>query len=160
MTKRLNILKNSLEKKQNDFDVKLQNHFDTVKLANGQPLNDKKNGKATLSKWEKQNDALRNLNESIEKTKAAIEKEERKIANIESVQLPLEIQELIQSGVLVQWRKFPRFFFVVGVEKARIAFTENGLVSHKYYKEIETHEQREKFRLVYNDLLAKLQAKV
>jgi len=160
MKTRLEILKNSLEKKQNDFDAKLKTHFDTVKLANGQPLNDKKNGQSTLNKWEKQNDALRNLDKSIEKTKSAIDREQRKISNVESVELPAEIQELIKSGVLVQWRKFPRFFFVAGVEKGRIVLTENGLVANKYYKDIECKEQRDKFRLVYNDLLSKLQAKV
>ena len=54
MTKRLDILKNSLAKKEKEFDAKLQNHFDTVKLANGQPLNDKRNGRATINLWERQ----------------------------------------------------------------------------------------------------------
>ena len=50
MSKRLEILKNSLVKKEQQFNEKLQTHFDTVKQSNGQPLNDKRNGQATLNK--------------------------------------------------------------------------------------------------------------
>ncbi|HCT4330268.1 TPA: hypothetical protein OT071_003536 [Morganella morganii] len=67
MSRRLSILKSSLEKKEAKFNEKLQAHFDTVKQANGQPLNDKRNGKSTLDKWNKQSDALRNLEKSIQK---------------------------------------------------------------------------------------------
>ncbi len=41
---RLEILKNSLEKKQAKFNEKLNEHFMEVRRANGQPLNDKRNG--------------------------------------------------------------------------------------------------------------------
>ena len=57
-TKRLEILEESLKKKQQLFDRRLQNHFDTVKQTNGQPLNDKRNGHATLDKWDRQNESL------------------------------------------------------------------------------------------------------
>jgi hypothetical protein len=67
MTKRLEISKVSLIKKEALFDVKLQNHIDTVRMVNGQPLNDKRNGRTTLNNWEKQNDSLRTLKESIQK---------------------------------------------------------------------------------------------
>ena len=73
MTKRLEVLKASLVKKEAELDRRMQAHFDTVKEANGQPLNDKRNGQATLNKWEKQNDAIRNQQAEIEKTKRAIE---------------------------------------------------------------------------------------
>ena len=73
---RLEILKNSLIKKEKQFDDKLQNHINTVKQANGQPLNYKRNGRATLNKWDRQNESLRNLKDSIQKTKDEIEKEE------------------------------------------------------------------------------------
>ena len=49
MTKRLDILKASLEKKEAAMDAKISEHFATVKEANGQPLNDKRNGAATSS---------------------------------------------------------------------------------------------------------------
>lgn len=59
MSKRLGILKASLAKKEARFNERLQHHFDTVAQANGQPLNDKRNGRATLNKWDKQSDAQR-----------------------------------------------------------------------------------------------------
>jgi len=82
MSKRLEILKNSLKKKEQNFYNKLKNHICTVRQANGQPLNDKRNGQATLNKWEKQNESLRNLKQSIQKTKDAIEREEGKIKKV------------------------------------------------------------------------------
>ncbi|MGN6746881.1 hypothetical protein, partial [Neisseria sp. P0024.S002] len=58
-SRRMEILQQSLAKKQAAFDKRLQNHFDDVLSANGQPLNDKRNGQATLNRWERQNDGLR-----------------------------------------------------------------------------------------------------
>ena len=54
-SKRMEVLQRSLEKKQTKFDRQLQKHVDDVRGANGQPLNDKRNGRATLNRWEKQN---------------------------------------------------------------------------------------------------------
>ena len=81
---RLEILENSLIKKQEKFDTKLSEHFADVKSANGQPLNDKRNGHVTLNRWEKQNASLLNCEKEIEKTKEAIEKEKRKIVDREN----------------------------------------------------------------------------
>ena len=78
MSKRLEILKNSLAKKEQDLANRFDTHFKTVKQANGQPLNDKRNGQATLNKWDRQSDGIRTAQESIEKTKRAIEFEEGK----------------------------------------------------------------------------------
>lgn len=47
---RLEILQNSLAKKNAVVDAKISNHFATVAQANGQPLNDKRNGAATFKK--------------------------------------------------------------------------------------------------------------
>lgn len=47
---RLEILKNSLAKKQAAFDAAFTEHTDDVKSANGQPLNDKRNGAATFKR--------------------------------------------------------------------------------------------------------------
>ena len=55
---RLDILKASLEKKQAEFNRKLNEHFADVKRTNGQPLNDKRNGYSTMKRWDRQNDAL------------------------------------------------------------------------------------------------------
>lgn len=155
MATRLEILKASLEKKKAKFDEKLDNHIATVKQANGQPLNDKRNGQATLNKWERQNDALRNQQKEIEKTERAIEREEGIAAGVEHVRniLPTSIVSLIDSGVLVQWRKHPNTFFVDGVEKARIVWDfKKKVLAHKYLTAITDKEQYAKFRDVFNEL--------
>jgi len=159
MSKRLEVLKNSLEKKNKLFDDKVQNHFDTVKQANGQPLNDKRNGAATMRKWEKQNDSIRNTKKSIEKTEAAIEREESKIANVNAQYVPDEIKKLLDDGTLTQWRKYPNRFFVKGVERARIVLIDDTTVAHVYLKEIPNQEQYTVFRNVFNALNHALNAK-
>ncbi len=154
-TKRLEILENSLAKKQQQFDKKLKAHFADVKRANGQPLNDKRNGQATLNRWDKQNEALKNLEASIKKTKEAIEKEQYKIANVEDAKenLPQVILDLLETKELNQWRRHPNTFFVKGVEKARIVYLyKEKNVAHRYYKSIPTEEQRKIFKDCYNKI--------
>jgi hypothetical protein len=154
-TNRLKILQQSLRKKESLFDVKLKVHFDTVKQANGQPLNDKRNGRATLNKWDRQSDSLRALQNSIEKTKAAIKHEEGKIYAVEFSKeyLPPQILVLVESGELIQWRKHPNRFFVPGVDKARIIWDEKDKVlAHQYTKEITDKEQWKKFVQTFNSL--------
>lgn len=155
MSKRLDILRASLEKKQRLFNDKLQNHFDTVKQANGQPLNDKRNGGATLARWDRQNDNLRRIDESIRKTQDAIEREECTIRHVEktTAELPDPIRALIASGELIQWRKYPNICFVAGVKKARIGWDyRKKVVYHKFYDEIQDEKQRKTFANVYNTL--------
>jgi len=162
MSKRLEILENSLAKKQQQFNDKLQSHIDTVKQANGQPLNDKRNGQATLSKWERQNASLRSLKESIEKTKQAIELEKGKIIDVEHANkaIPPEILKLVEKGELKQWRKHPNTFFVEGVDKARIVWdAKRKILAHKYLKSITEPGQRVKFARMYNGLSAVLNEK-
>lgn len=152
MSKRLAILKASLSKKEALFSDKLQQHFDTVKQANGQPLNDKRNGQATLSKWDKQSDALRNLESSIQRTKDAIEREEMKIALAESVDVPDFMQKAIEDGLITQWRKYPRFFFVTGVKHGRIVLNEETrMIAYRYLSKV-TKEEYPTFRDVFNKL--------
>lgn len=152
MSRRLEILKASLAKKQTLFDQRLQQHFDTVKEANGQPLNDKRNGRTTLNKWDKQSDALRNLEGSIQRTKDAIEREEMRIALAESVTIPVYMQEAIDAGLITQWRKHPRFFFVNGVKHGRIVLNEeNGTIGYRYLNKV-SKEEYPTFRDVFNKL--------
>ncbi|WP_262264184.1 hypothetical protein [Pantoea dispersa] len=152
MSKRLEILKASLAKKEARFDERLQNHFDTVSQANGQPLNDKRNGRATLDKWDRQSDSLRVLQESIQRTKEAIEREETKIANVSLVELPAYLQQAIDDGLITQWRKHPRFFFVVGVNSARIVLDEEtGIIGHRYLSKV-SKDEYPTFRDVFNKL--------
>jgi hypothetical protein len=155
-TKRLEILENSLLKKEALFDEKLQSHFDAVRQANGQPLNDKRNGQATLNKWERQNGSLRKLQGGIEATKAAIEREEETIKHVKNVteNLPKEITDMLDSGILIQWRKYPNIFFVKEVDKARIIWdAKKKIVAHKFVNAI-SGEQRKKFAEIFNTLYA------
>ena len=159
MSKRLEILKKSLEKKEQKLNAKFDQHFASVKQANGQPLNDKRNGQSTLNKWEKQDEAIRNLKKSIEKTKNAIEIEEGKISWIKYTNtiVPKEILDLVEKGELIQWRKHPNHFFVPGVDKARIWWDESRkAVAHKYAHLITAQDQRTKFVRLYNGLNALL----
>jgi len=158
MTKRLEILKNSLDKKENILNQKFDNHFATVKQTNGQPLNDKKNGAKTLNKWEQQNNSIRNQFKEIEKTKKAIEREEFKITCCENVlkDLPDPILKLLENGILTQWRKFPNRFFVKDGGRGRIVWeqkTKKLLCSH--VPEIGTNE-RKNFADCFNQLKKEL----
>ena len=87
-SRRMEILQQSLAKKQAAFDKRLQNHFDDVLSANGQPLNDKRNGQATLNRWERQNDGLRTADKEIEKTQRAIEREQAAIDRVNNADIP------------------------------------------------------------------------
>ena len=152
MSTRLDILKASLAKKEAKFNERLQNHFNTVKQANGQPLNDKRNGQSTLNKWDKQSEALRRIEDSIQRTKDAIEREEAKIASANSISLPEFMQKAITDGLITQWRKFPRFFFVNGVKHGRIVLDEKtGLIAHRYLSKV-AKDEYPIFRDVFNAL--------
>lgn len=156
---RLIILENSLAKKKELFSDKLSSHIDTVKQANGQPLNDKRNGASTLSKWDRQSDSLRTLDESIKKTENAIEREKSKIAGVEyaNKNIPKVILDLVENGTLNQWRKYPNRFFVNGVDKARIIWdVKDKNVSYKYLRQIPNKEQFDKFKEIYNTLYNQL----
>lgn len=154
---RLDILKSSLEKKKAKFDSMLDAHIKDVKSANGQPLNDKRNGHVTMRRWDKQNDALTNMQKEIEKTKSAIEYEEGKIRGLarEKGCMPKEITDLIDNGTLKQWGKYPHIMFVEGVDKARIIWDDKKkVVMHKFTNALTDKEQRSKFAQVYNSLHA------
>lgn len=155
-TKRLEILENSLAKKEAELDRRIEEHFATVRLANGQPLNDKRNGRAVMARWDRQSDMIRKTKENIEKTKNAIEKEKNKIAWVECFDVPPAIQELLDTGVLIQWRKHPNRFFVKGVKKGRIIY-KDGKILMSYFKDIPNKEQFNIFRNVCNELQKKLQ---
>lgn len=156
---RLDILKASLEKKQAEFNRKLNEHFADVKRTNGQPLNDKRNGFATMKRWDRQNDVLSRMQKEIEKTQTAIEREESRIRCIDRNKnsMPEEIQELIDNGTLKQWGKYPHIMFVEGVDKARIIWdSKKKTVMHKFVSSITDTEQRKKFARVYNSLNASI----
>jgi len=160
MSKKLEILKQSLIKKEEQLRKRFDDHFASVRQANGQPLNDKRNGQATLNKWERQDDAIRTLKASIKKTKNAIEFEEGRIKGVDYVNqnlIPKEILALVESGELIQWRKNPTHFFVPEVDKARIWWDKKrNVVAHKYVHLITEQAQRTKFVRLYNPLCLSL----
>lgn len=154
-SKKLEILKQSLIKKEAKLDELLRIHFRTVEEANGQPLNDKRGGEATLAKWDAQSDAIRNQQAEIEKTRAAIADEELKLDDVASwyKKMPKVITDLIDAGTLVQWRRYPHIMFVTGVDKARIVFDgKTGGIAHKYVGQIHDKAQYAIFRDVYNGI--------
>ena len=150
-TKRLEILEKSLAKKEAEFDRRIEEHFATVGLANGQPLNDKRNGRAVMARWDRQSDMIRKTKEDIEKTKTAIETEKNKIAWVECFNAPPAIQELLDTGVLIQCRKQFNRFFVKGVEKASLIY-EDGKLLMSFFKDIPNKKQLNIFRKVCNEL--------
>ena len=159
---KLEILEGSLEKKEAILDQKIEAYVKDVRRANGQPLNDKRDGHKTIARWDKKNDVARNQKRSVEKTENAIEYEKGLILEVSRANedLPEEILELVKSGVLTQWRKHPTTFFVVGVKKARIHWDlKKGILSYKYYQEIPDLEQRKLFAKVYNGLKQQLNPK-
>jgi hypothetical protein len=157
MNSRLTVLQQSLAKKEAAFDAKLDQHFLSVKATNGQPLNDKRNGAATMRRFDSQNDSLRTAKQGIERTKEAIERERSKIANTERVAdtLPQAVKDRLTDGTLEQWRKHPTTFFVVGVAKARIVVLDGGkVIAHRYLSSITDPEQRRIFARTFNELRA------
>jgi hypothetical protein len=161
-TKKLEILKKSLVKKEKLFEEKLQCHFETVAQANGQPLNDKRNGRATIKKWDRQNDSLHNLKESIKKTENAIEREEGRIYAGDAcyATMPKIMTDMIDNGTLTQWRRHPNTMFVKGVDKARIIWDEKKqTIFYKYAANIPDQTQFAIFKQVFNDLHAGISQK-
>lgn len=159
---RLDILKSSLKKKEAKFDTMFESYVEDVKSANGQPLNDKRNGAATMNRWNKKDLALSKQNDEIQKTKEALSKEENKIKNIYTFKdsMPQCIVDLIDKGILKQWGKYPHILFVDGVDKARIIYDQKKrIVAHKFVSDITDKEQRSKFAKVYNELYQTLNKK-
>ena len=152
---RLKILKSSLKKKEDKLDKKINEHFGDVASANGQPLNDKRNGPATMRRWNRQNNAISNLQKEIDKTKTAIEREEGKRIGMARNKdlMPKEITDLIDNGILTQWGRHPHILFVSGVDKARIIWdNKKRVVMHKFVNSLKDKEQRKIFARVYNSL--------
>lgn len=126
-TARLEMLKASLEKKKEKLDALFNMHFDDIQGANGQPLNDKRNGRSTLSRWDRQSERIRKAKLEIEKTEKAIEREQLFLENKDR-DVPEWLVEMVDAGELTQWKKHPNTFFVPGVDSARIRIdTKTGI---------------------------------
>lgn len=159
MTKRsrLDVLKTSLQKKRAKVDDAFGNHFADVKLANGQPLNDKRNGSATMDRWEKQSNAIRNARHEVTKTERAIKREEGKLADVEYAngRLPQYVLDMVSAGEITQWRKHPNVFFVPDVDNGRVFVDlDTGAIGVRHMHAI-PENQYPKFRDTVNKMLAK-----
>lgn len=158
MATRIQILEESLLKKSSLVDSKLDAHFTSVAKANGQPLNDKRNGRATMASWDRQSESIRASIDSAEKTKRAIEREKSAIALVESTDVHPALKQMSEAGELNQWRKHPRMFFVPGVEKGRICWdSDKQQLGHRYLSEI-PKDQYAAFRDAYNKANAVIKA--
>lgn len=158
MTKRtkLDVLQTSLAKKTAKVDAAFDNHFADVKSANGQPLNDKRNGAATMGRWEKQSRTIRNAQSEVKRTERAIDREESKIADVEYANktLPQYVLDMVAAGEITQWRKYPNTFFVPGVDKGRVFVDlDTGSIGVRYMHAI-PKDQYPKFRDTVNKMLA------
>ena len=99
------------------------------------------------AKWSPQNE--QGTTKRLEVLKASLKKKQA---------LPKPIQDLIEVGELIQWRRHPTIFFVEGVGKARIIWdSEKGIVAHRYLRDI-PKDQYPKFRDVFNKLSADIAA--
>ena len=154
-TKRLELLEESLAKKKAELCWKIEEHFASVKQAFGQSLNDK-HRKIVMARCDRQCNDLRKIKESIEKIKNAIKTEIDKIVLEEYFDVPSAIQELLDTGVLIQCRKQLNRFFVKGVEKASLIY-EDGKLLMSFFKDIPNKKQLNIFRKVCNELQKKLQ---
>lgn len=155
------VLQALLEKKQKRLSDKFDQHFGDVRSANGQPLNDKRNGRSTMNRWEKQNSGIRNQIEEIKKTERAIENENWKERRVQEANkdMPTSISKMVESGDLIQWRKYPNRFFVPGVDKARIVWDpKKEQIAHSHTGAVTDKEQWKKFANTYNQLRADLKA--
>jgi len=153
---RREILEASLAKKDAKFNASLEAHMSDVRGAQGEPMAGHRGGEKVLSRWNKQNNSLRFQQESIDKTKTALEREdwrdaEKLHANEVLLTMPQIIQEMTKNGKLNQWAKHPTIFFVNGVKKSRIQI-KKGKAHHRFARQCENEEQFQKFRTVYNEI--------
>jgi hypothetical protein len=169
--KRLEILKNSLEKKEAKQDDNFNSLYKHQAMTHGSPVNDKRGGGAWFNAHEKINDSIRNQYASIEKTKQAIEREQKRLARNEDARemlldYPQAIIDLVEAGTLIQWNKYPNTFFVNGLDKIRIIYEKKELKTkitetlyHKYgsaFASISTKEQIKYFNDLFNELKSKV----
>lgn len=145
---RLDVLQTSLQKKKARVDAAFDNHFADVKSANGQPLNDKRNGAATMDRWEKQSNTIRNAQNEVKRTERAIDREANKIADVDYAngKLPQYVLDMVAAGEITQWRKHLNTFFVPGVDKGRVFVDlDIGAIGVRYMHAI-PKDQYPKFR--------------
>ena len=155
-TKRLEILTNSLAKKQAKLDARIAAQYARQAATNGQPLNDKRNGQSTINALEKGECSIFNQFDEIRKTEAAIKREAGKIEHCQNWmnEMPQIIKDMVASGEIIQWRKHPQYFFVKGVDKGRFS-VQDGRVFGRHLSEI-TADQYPLFQAATSKILRAL----
>ncbi|NCX95785.1 MAG: hypothetical protein EBX41_05120 [Chitinophagia bacterium] len=151
-SQRLEILKNSLIKKEERQQYLLSQFYGGWHGRQGQPIDlSRKSDRALLNRTDKYDNALRNISAEIQKTKDAIEREEGKLRQVELTNqiLPASLLEFVNRGELIQWRKYPNTFFIPGIEKVRLIWKpkENKLFT-RYGEYLQKSQKQEFVNLV------------
>jgi len=157
-TKRLKILTDSLTKKQDKLAERIDSQHARMSETHGSPINDKPQGASTARALEIGERAIFSQFNEIHKTEAAITRETDKIIHCKNwmEDMPQIIKDMVASGEIIQWRKYPRFFFVKGVEKGRFSI-EEGKIVHRYLSNIPS-DQYPLYRECANKIFIALKA--
>lgn len=132
-------MKNKLTKMEEKKSSMINAHFAEILPHGGTPfITDNSKGKAAKNRFDKSNDAIRNISKQIEEQKEKISRMESKIAYrttqikqsvkfIEKNEISSILLKLQEDGKVKQWAKNPQLFFVIGLEKVAL-MTLNGKV--------------------------------
>ncbi|EOB1380173.1 hypothetical protein ACIQSQ_002468 [Enterococcus hirae] len=181
---RLGKSKRKLVRLQNELNEQIEKMFEHQKMTNGQPMNDKRNGRSWFNQQERIENKVQSLREEIKQQEKQVEKLERQeelkemgynkyggldmtieniprikeeierfekgestfsAATIRKYQRKLEIleqlkeksekgkenilpevQAIIDSGRVTQWKKNPTIYFLKGYRKVALELNENG----------------------------------
>ncbi|MGL9969191.1 LPD1 domain-containing protein [Enterococcus sp. DIV1420a] len=133
---RLEQAKRKLTRLQKEYKAKLQTMFDHQALTNGQPMNDKRNGRSWLNRQEQIETSVRNLTKEIEDQEARVLKlEEQKEAKEHGLNK--------QGGLLMTIENIPRIKEEIAKYKARDSLY-SGATIQKYEKQLEKLESLKK----------------
>ena len=178
MATRLEILERSLKNKEQVLNQKINADMSAWSATAGTPLNDKMHKpqvRSFVNQREQARESIFRQFREIEKTQNAIEREKARLEFLDkkdelsseilaSPKFPTVVLEMLEQGILKQWRKYPNYFFVTGVEMGRIIVDPLGTkikqkkytkksyasVRRSYTTEIPTQEQKELFFKVWN----------
>lgn len=129
--KRLEILLNSLKKKEELFELA---EYNRAVLA----VDFHRLGMCDIKKYRKKLKAEKKALYDLQTTKNAIKQEEEILKRVEQAKgaFPKVIINLIENKTIKQWRKRENVFFVDGVNYASIIY-EKGMVKPRYYERLQ-----------------------
>nr|WP_321382965.1 hypothetical protein [uncultured Enterococcus sp.] len=129
---RLGQARRKLERLETELAGKFDQMYEHQRLTNGQPMNDKRNGRAWFNKQEKIDDSIRNLMQQIEEQKDRVEKYER---HAEYKEMGMNKQ----GGLIMSIENIPRI--KEEIEKSKVGeslFSRDTI--RKYEKQLEILE--------------------